>query len=413
MKTMNNFMKGALIVLVGLLASCKDEHIEINDNITTETQYFVGIEAGVNPATDILATAESITEGTISPEGNGFEQPAWMTFIQGKNQIFAAGYTSAPQFTSYELSGGQLVEGESFFLDETPYSYDIIDENTMLIVSSPRAGFSEKKLFLVNTDQMAITKTVASTFGDIKADSLLAFPTDAKVRGNKLFISYNHIHANGDFSTPKSNVARVAVFSYPELVFEKLISDDRASNIGRYYGLNSLEIDENGDIYTFSSSSIACGYMPVPENNSAILRIKNGQTDFDPNYYIDFETLTGGYKINDMLYVGNGKAVLRVLKEDENNEDMLWKAYTPISENPLLEAGIIDLNTKSFTILDEVPLGGGGWNTPYLIEDNKVYLGVSNSAYAGIYIIDTETASATEGATIDGNYAKGILSLTE
>ncbi len=402
-----------LIVMIAfastvLLTSCGEDDSDMKS--TSNAKYFVGIEAATDPATDVLAIAASITEGEISPVGNGFEQTAWMTFLQGKDQIFVSGYTSAPELTSYELFDGELVKGESLFLDQTPYAYDIVDESNMVIISSPRSGFSEKKIYHIDTDNMSIINSVESNFGNLEADSLLAFPTDMKVRGDKLFISYYHIHGGGSFSTPSSNVARVAIFSYPNLEFEKLISDDRAANIGRYYGHNALEIDENGDIYTFSSSSLACGYAPVPENNSAILRIRNGETEFDQDYYVDFETLSGGFKINDLLYAANGKAVVRVVKEDETDAAYLWASYAPTSENPILETAVIDLYNESFTLMD-MPNGGGGWNTAHLVDGGTVYLGVSNSSFAGIYVIDTQSEVAIEGASIDGNYAKGILTL--
>lgn len=378
-----------------------------------ETYYFLGIEAATEPSTDVLSPVNTLDQGTVSPINNGFEQPAWMTFLQGKDQIIVGGYTSAPEFISYEMVDGQLTKGGSFFTDLTIYAFGLVDDEKMIMVGSAREGLSEKKIYLVNTKSMSIEKTVNSDFGNDPVDSLLAFPVDVAVRGDKVFIAYYHIHASGSFSTPKSNQAHVAVFSYPELSLEKIISDDRAPNIGRYYTTNALEMDEDGNIYSYSPSSLACGYAPVPEGNSAILRIKNGDSDFDPSFYIDFETVSGGYKINDLYYVADGKAVVRVLKEDETNEDYLWATYSPVSELPLLETGIIDLNTQTFTLLENVPTAGGGWNSATLVEGKKLYLGVSNSTYAGIYIINVETGTASEGVKVDGNYAKGILSLSE
>lgn len=375
------------------------------------THYFLGIEAATDPATDVLSAASSIMEGTISPVNNGFEQQSWMTFLQGPDQILVTGYTSAPEFVSYEIQNGELVQGDNFFLEDTPYAFDFVDESTLVLVSSPRSGTSDKTIYLIDTDGMSISSSVKTNFGDL--EGLLAFPTDMKVRGDKLFISYYHIDAAGNFTTPASNVARIAVFNYPSLEFDKLIEDDRTSNIGRYFSTNSLEIDENGDIYTYSSSSLACGYAPVPENNSAILRIKNGETKFDQDFYIDFEALTGGYKVNDFFYVGNGKAVVRAVLEDETNAQFLWATYAPTGTIPLLETGILDLNTQTFTMLADVPRGGGGWNAAHLVEGNLLYLGVSASDFASIYVIDTEAGTAELGATVNGNYAKAILSLTE
>ena len=162
-----------------------------------------------------------------------------------------------------------------------------------------------------------------------------------------------------------------------------------------------------------TKSSLACGYTPVPANNSGILRINNGSSEFDANYFIDFEDISGGYKIKDLFYVADGKAVVRVLQEDETNPIFLWASYAPTSAAAFMEVGILDLNTQSFTLLPNVPKSGGGWNAAHLVEGSKLYLGVSNEAYAGFYIIDVENGTAVEGAKIEGNYAKGILSLKE
>ncbi len=405
------------LLLAGLtlaLAGCKVEPVDPIDEPGAATQYFLGIESPTaSDAVDVLTLgSDSLTAGEISPVGNGFEQPAWMTFVQGVDQIFATGYTSAPEFTSYELEDGVLTQGSSFFTDLTVYALDVVDEASMVLMGSTRSGLSEKKIYRVNTNSMSIEETVTVDFGNEPADSLMSFPTDLRVRDGYLFVSYYLIHASGDFSTPGSNEAKVAVFTYPGLEFQKIIVDDRAPNLGRYYTLNTLEMDEQGDIYAFAPSSLACGYAPVPANNSSVLRIKAGETEFDASYHIDFEALSGGYKINDLYYVADGKAVVRVLKEDENDAAYLWATYAPTSENPLLETGILDLYNETFTLLPEVPKSGGGWNGATLVEDSKLYLGISNSTYAGIYVIDVAAGTATEGATVDGNYTKGILSLT-
>lgn len=396
-----------------LMLSCeKDDNDPIIEEPTGVTQYFIGIEAATDPATEVLSNAASIVEGVITPVQNGFEQPAWMDYFQLKNKIIASGYTSAPEFISYSLVDGVLTEGESFFTDMGIFANEIVDDNTMLLLGAPRKGLGSKKIYVIDTEAMAISSSKEVDFGTDIANDLAAFPVDMKVRGGKLFIAY-FMKAAEAFATPMANQARVAVYSYPGLKFEKIITDDRAPNIGRYYGQTALEMDEKGDIYTYSPSSLACGYNPVPETNSGILRIKKGETAFDPNYHIDFEILSGGYKINDLYYVANGKAVVRILKEDENIPKYAWATFRPTSPMPLMEFGIIDLENKSFTLISDIPKSGGGWAPAIRVEGTKLYVGVSNKNYAGIYIIDTETATATEGAIIEGNYAKAILALTK
>ncbi|WP_299320891.1 DUF4374 domain-containing protein [uncultured Maribacter sp.] len=408
--------------------SCSDDdtEIEVNDDVdnveedeteevaetTLVANYFVGIEAATDPTIDILTPATSLDEGTISPVGNGIEQPAWMTFFQGENQIIVGGYTSAPEFTSYAMVDGELTEGESFFTSQTVYASTIIDESTMIMIGAPREGYADKNIYIIDTETMSIATTVASDFGNDENNGYLAFPTDVNVTGDHMFVSYYYIAADGSFATPTEQNASVAVFTYPGLELEKIIEDERAPNIGRYYSLTGLEEDENGNIYTYSPSSLACGYAPVPTTNSGILRINNGETEFDADFYIDFETLSGGYKLNDLYYVGNGKAVVRVLQEDEENADYLWATYAPNSSVPLLSYGILDLTTETYTAVSGAPLSGGGWDAAKYIEDGKLFVNISSATGASIYSIDPETATATEAAAIEGNYAKGILQIT-
>ena len=407
-------LKYAMIVAISVFATSCDNDEEIGEGLppsTIKTQFFIGVEAATDPATEIITPADNLTDGEVSPVDNGIQQPAWMSYFTSGNRIISGGYTSAPEFTSYELENGVLTEKESFFTDLGVYAHTTINSNTLLLMGSVRSGYAEKKIYQVNTETMSISNTTLVDFGNDEANGLISFPVDMKVREDKLFVAY-YMKSSEDFSTPDANQARVAVFSYPELAFEKIITDDRTSSIGRYYSYNALEIDEKGDIYTFSPSSMACGYAPVPANNSGILRIKSGKTVFDTSYFIDFEALSGGYKINDLFYIGNGKAVVKVLKEDETNESYLWGAYAPVSENPLIEVGIVDLYNKTFEILADVPKSGGGWNSASLKLEGKLYLGLSSSSYAAIYEINAETNSVKKGAIIDGNYAKAILSLT-
>ncbi|MEM1258180.1 MAG: DUF4374 domain-containing protein [Bacteroidota bacterium] len=401
----------------------EEEEEEIEPETQLVTRYFSGIEFGSDPTVEILTNADSFEEGVISPVDNGFEQPAWMAYLQGEDQIITLGYNTAPEFTSYEVVDGALTKGNSFFTTDDAYAATFVDASTMVFITSPRSGLADKIISIVDTDAMEVTYSITTTAGYVDVDGdgdglgegdendLIAFPSDIHVRGDYLYVSYYMMSASGTFSTPDANKARVGIYTYPGLEFVKVIEDDRASNISRYYAFNGLLEDENGDIYTFSPSSIASGYAPVPENNSAILRIKNGETEFDDDFYIDFESISGGLKINDMFYTTNGKAVVRATFEEES-ELYLWGNYAPTLATPLISTGIVDLTTGTFTLLDNVPLCGGGWNSPHMIDGSKVYLGVNNAEYSGVYIIDTETGTATEGADIDGNYAKALLSLT-
>lgn len=406
-----NLLKLCAIAIGSILfIQCSDDDFEFSH--VSFANFFVGIEYGPE-GSNFLSTAESLSEGVVSPVGNGYER-SWSNYIQGIDQIFAV---SDETLTSYEKNeDGILVEGLSLTSDLGTFVWEIVDQNTMVAIGSPWFSEGTKKIYLIDTDAMSITKTVKTALADgvydpVTDQTYLTFPTSAKVVGNHLFVSF--YYGNRDYNSLNTNTAYVSVYSYPELVFQKTITDDRTSSIGRYYSEFGMVNDENDNIYTVSSSSYACGFIPTPTVNSGILKIKKGETEFDQDFYIDFETLSGGYKLNDMYYAGNGKAVVRFVKDD-SDRTVTWAAYKPYSENPVLGFGIVDLNNETFIDLStgDVELSGGGWNGVSLVQDgNTVYVGVSNSDYSGIYVIDVNNGTITEGADIDGNYSNGILGL--
>lgn len=401
-----NFTKNSLLKICTLtFASILFVQCSNNSSSIAQADCYVGIEYGSDGA-DYLSTAASLSEGIVSPVGNGYEQLAWASYIQGEDQLFS---NAANTITSYYKDDeGLLTEGSSVTTSLGVFAYDVADESTLIAVGSPWYASGSKEIYVIDTDAMTITNTVETTLGDFynsDTDFGISMPSGAEIVGDYLFISYYLYDGNGDVTN--GDVAKIAVYSYPGLEFQKTISDDRAADIGRYYSKYGMIQDEDGNIFTMSSSSLACGWNPTPTVNSGILKISNGSTDFDDDYYLDFETLSGGYKLNDIYYAENGKAVVRILADDTTE----WSTYSPYSENPVLEYGVLDLYNKTFTKLSGMEKSGGGWNGVALAEGSTVYVGVSNSAYSGVYVIDVDTETVVEGADIDGNYAKALLSL--
>ena len=425
-----------LAITLAAIISCDDDDsttvVVPTREATVETKYFALIEAAESASADVLASAESLESGVVTPVNNGIEQLGWSTAVQGENQIFSIINNT---ITNYTLVEGELTQGVTLTAGDLGIlAIDVVDESNAVIMTAPWYAIGGKTLRHINLDEMIFTNNVDTNLdddpvitpdGDTSIDAKgLTLPSDMEVVGDRLFVSYypydqfNSTEDNDGDGFPDSVTttldwgARIAVYSYPDFEYQETISDDRISSIGRYLSQNGLASDENGDLYAISTSSLASGYFPTPEANSGILRINNGESEFDSDFYIDFETLSGGYKLNDFYYLGEGKAVVRMLQEDETNLLFFWGSYAPTSEFPLLEFAIIDLYEETFIpISGDIPNSGGGWPSAVLVEDDKVFVGVSNSTYSGVYVIDVDTATVTEGADIEGNYAKGLFSI--
>ena len=372
--------------------------------------FAIGLEAATG--TDVLLTVDTLDSRAISPVGQGVEQPGWMSFQAMGNIIMAHGDAGDPQTTAYRIVDGQLVNQGSLVTEHGLYSACNVDENTMLAIGFPREGFEERVIYVIDKNTMTITNRQATRIDERRDEGLVVWPTDMLVRDGQLFVSY-YLTGSGEvrdvpaFSTPNSNQARVAVFSYPELALQKIITDDRTSDIGVYLSTTALEQDEQGNIYTFSSSSLASGFDPTPTNPSGFLRIPAGSTEFEAGYFFNFEQASGGYKINNAVYAGAGKMVVRMTTDDSEH----WSAYDPVTENPTCAIAIADLEAQTVTEIDDIPLHGGEWGMASLVHQGKVYLNISSAEGAAIYEVDPSTATAREASPVEGNWVKGIFHL--
>lgn len=395
-----------LICTMSFFSSCSDD-TPVNTPVKN-TKLAVAVQVGEKTeTTNVVLGVENFMESVISPINNGIQQDGKRNYYFVNNTIISSGYKTT-NCVGYDFQDGKLTKKGEFAF---PASFDLLgkgDDKTMIAVESPRAGFENRTIFLVDTDDLVITKTVTTKIDERQDENLMSWPTGIAVKGGKLFLSYYLTSASGDkWKTPNSNEARIAVYSYPELVFEKLIKDTRGSDIGFYGNYNGLVKDENNNIYTASTSSSACGFDPAPVNKSSILRIKSGDTGFDTDYYFDFETASGGNKINFLHYVGKNKAVVRMITDDSKK----WDAFAPMGETPICKIAIVDLEAKIVTEVAGIPLHGGQWATPALNHNGKVYMNISDKNGAYIYEIDVNTATAKKSIQVNAAVVKGIFAI--
>ena len=197
----------------------------------------------------------------------------------------------------------------------------------------------------------------------------------------------------------------VAIFDDETLSSKKLIKTDKISYAcGRYKSqyYQTIWAADNGDIYVFSPS-----YAKTMKDarqkttlDAGVVRIKAGTQEFDPNYYYNIESQTGG------------KSFLRCWHIADDNFLML------MYDRPLTESGftanqlaIFKGETGQLTYIDGMPeaekissFGNAVYN-----ENGKVHVTVTTTdGYPAIYVIDPTTATATKGITVEATQINGV-----
>lgn len=400
----------AFVVLTASLGffACQDDTDDIKPN-ESSTGITMALKTTGGEETEFIVSQEDVMSGEISATGTGIEQTGWRFYYPVGKTLFASGYSDDNQCAGYADNGEGVIELKGQFIFENALEMfgHSDDNNTLLAMEIPRAGFANRRLHFIDVNTVFVNKIIGTKIFESTADSLVAWPTALQVRGDKLFIPFHKLDAKGWFTTPSPDSAFVAVYSWPDVGTEpeKIIADPRTSNIGVNGATTGLIEAENGDLYSFSSGSVMAGFWPKSTKPSGILRIKDGQTDFDNSYFFNITEATGG-NIFWFDYVGNNKAIARILTHDDGGS---WAAYGREVFNQKLV--IIDLVNQTVTDVANVPLHAKRYSSPVLVNDGKVLLSIETASEANVYEVDVENATAVKGAKIIGKTIKGFFSL--
>ena len=405
------------LAVVGSLSSCdkKSDREEIPEN---PGNYIIAVTpTAIADVADYLVTASSLESGAVSIIGNGVEQDGtYRYYVTANNKFFSMlyGQGSPGAVTVYNVKDGKLAKLNDF-TSATVHAFAPVNDD-ILMVKVPRAIAAAGSPTVYNWYRVNTTSN--ALVGEGTADAIvptgngeIAHLSWIKQVGNKVFAPFFGITGR-NFFTKYPDQAGIAVFSYPEMKYEKTIKDTRTSFIGRYF-VDGLGLVENGDVYAFSSSvatddnpaTAAADAMLTSTKPSAITRIKTGTTEFDQSYYFNFEEVSNGYVITDWLYVGNNKFVANIEPKATKGPYVTGKILA-----------IVDVVTKSVT-----PVTGFAdpktissiTTTNYSPQDGKTgYIGVNlTDATTYVYKIDAATATATRGLKVEGGLITAIQHL--
>ena len=403
------------LAATALLAGClvDDKKKDDDDGFTPRGEYVIGITSQGDEGTDYLMTAASLLEGTISPTGRGIEQTGWRYMGSNHGVFYSVGYFSDNNFIAYVKNPDdpdRIVEKGRFTFPVTLDQFGTVNESEMLAIEIPRKGFVKRTLFRIDLDEVSIADTAIHEIWENRSDSLGAQPVSVVYRDGKAFVAFYPIHARGDFSTPQTDTSYVGVFDYPSLRFDKVIKDARGGALGMYGNSNGLIKTASNDLYGYSCASTACFTTDSTVGHSTILRIKNGETDWDEDYVWDFQEATGK-KLTWFAPIGGELAIGRVMPvsdleaEGKPDEELEWSALGFLFNQDVY---ILDLANKTATPVEGVPTHGGEYGSNVYVEDGMAYLNVVTEEEAAIYAVDIEAKTGAKGAKVIGAGVKMI-----
>lgn len=346
-----------------------------------------------------------IMKGALNAKGQGIEQPGYYDFTQIDNTIYSIGGLDDIDMVGIRKNkdDGTLETIGNVSFDNSISDLKKADDQTSVSVTiNSTSGVVVFHKFDLNSVTVSDKVTLpVSDIVDLKADEGLNY-SGMEISGNHLFLSY-YISNPETFETTHTDQAEIAVFSYPELAFEKVISDSRVGPIGGFNVASGLIKDEQGNVFAVSHSNPANGFSQSTQP-SGILKIAAGETEFDQDYFFDIAQAADGGNTAHLVYIGDGKAFAEINTAPRNAQET-W------SDSPLRSA-VIELDDQRVNFIQGIAEhNGNGRRLPLWQEGKEVYTSIPESNEIYIYKIDTENYKATQGAKVEANFVAGLFKL--
>ncbi|MCI7309702.1 MAG: DUF4374 domain-containing protein [Prevotella sp.] len=403
-----HYMASWLMLCVAMIfTACNDETLADSEQPNAPYVMTLGITSG-NTTTYYVVTTNDLMNGNINAIGKGIEQNGYRDYTQGGKTIFSIGGLGTKGVYGLQRgTDGLLMEKGEYVYNNSMDDLVEVDNQTMLSVELPARGTKNGFLTFrrIGIEQLDIQQSITTT--PLAPLDSLAWPfiTGVAKSGNRVYITYMPMN-HQTFATEFTDTTYVAVYSYPDMTFQKLMKDTRFGPAGSWSAYNGLLKTENGDLYVMSNSSISNGYSQATKQ-AGFLKIPAGTTEFDAQYTYHFEQQTGGLKPAHIKYVGNGLVYAEVSTIVPQTAANRWG-------DKQLDSYIIDLYNQRATKINEIPThdGSGGRRFVALVEGSYVYTTITTADGTYVYRINTATATAERGAKVSTTFVGGLFKLS-
>lgn len=451
----------ALIPVVSLTA-CSDNDEPGNGNESGDGNgkfVFATTVQGSNATSYVLLTGETLDGGTLSTVNNGLLNDGATQWVFYKNYLYALTYNQGNAGTtrSYILGNNGQMEARnteyriSRFSSYGAYNDDIITLSTGEGPASfaDAQGFKPMTLLVTylnvfnETSRTNDTSTGLYSMENFLGNGEYVTLAGAEQSGSRLYCGavpmglsqYGAAYENGKWIRPGfehlvhteaggsgagsykagelvgtqyPDECWVAIYDNENLLNPVLAKTDKISMpCGRYRSqyYQTVWAAENGDIYVFSASYAKTMTDQGQKTTlpAGVCRIPAGATSFD-DYYCNIEAQTpGGNRSFMRCWPAGGNSFLMVMYDRSLTE-----------KNPAAtELAIFDAASKKLTYVTGLPSNVSSIGKTVYSQNGKVYIPVNvENEQPAIYAINTATAQATKGVTIEATDITGFGFLT-
>lgn len=255
----------------------------------------------------------------------------------------------------------------------------------------------EIRVYVANANTFTLTRMGAIPFPSGVPTDHFIFTNGIKAHGNYLVFTYTV--NNADWASNDTSYA--VILDRSTLNYVATTKDTRTAAIGLSHMFGRDHAEYNGDLYIASSNS---NWWGANESKPAgILRIKAGETQFDPTYFVNMTQITGGDYSVYLKYVGNGKAITETHRKDLITQYSDYSGY-------VLEYWVVDLASGTAEKLD-IPLSKMVRLDITNVEGSKYAIRANTQGGTFYYIYDSSNDSLSKGAEYVGGIVYGTATI--
>lgn len=382
------------IVFAWLFTACEEDE-GTDPETSTAVDFAISTVSGAWPdQTTYIQGVESFDFSTIAND-NATELTGSANTVSYDGNVYATPFGAPANLVKYSMNAdGFPEEDERIVVPGANTFSTLYFESETVAYGTVAGGIS--KLIVFDPSTMRITDEIdLSDVTSRVADITRTYYLDMVERDDKLFMG---VHYENNFS-PANDSAYVAVIDLTTSAVEKVIADGRTGMVFGGQASNAgLIKDDNGDIYVQALGTLSNG-EGVP---SGILRISEGSTNFDEDYFFDLVEATGNISIG--IYHTTSGRTFTAKVEDETD---FWEYLTGEPQFTYYE---IDLSTTtSLGAVEGLPTTYGSRRMIiHELEDQNLLFTTATNDENAVYQFDITTNTSSKLFVSTGGYVTGL-----
>lgn len=287
-------LTGALAAATLLLGAC-DKDKNNSEQPIVAVNYALSTVGGAFPSQTTYIQGLADLNAPSLDTKNAQEQASFAAMWHYKKDLYMSKFGAPATLTKYTFdpATGRPVEAGRLVVPGANTFSDVQFINDTEAYASVGGGLA--RLVKFNPTTFVTTGEVNLARAQ-KPGTRNVYYLGSMVRDTKLFWAV--YYENSSFGA-FTDSAHVAVIDLPTGRLDKVISDPRTGTVFSSGAIECFSKDANGDIYVQGDGT--------PRVPSGVLRIKAGETRFDPSYFFDLRAATGK-NCKGLYHFGNGLA---------------------------------------------------------------------------------------------------------